>query len=324
MFTAAVVGLGNIGQGYDYDLQDASRVLTHASGFHHHPGFRLVAGVDPDPGARERFTQKFRQPAFPSIAELYENLSPEVVSLGVPTAQHLAAFQEVAARGPKAILCEKPLAGTLAEAEKICDLAQKGGILLLVNYLRRFEPGVLELKQRIERRELGEIYKGTLWYSKGILNNGSHFIDLLMFLLGEARQIAWLDGGRPGLEDPEPDLQITFGGTTVYFLAGREECFSSKELELVGTLGTITYGQGGEQIVLRKTRQHPLFPAYRVLEADGQPIATDLAHYQWHVLEALYQALTRGSVISSNGATALETMAVAERIINLGRERGNG
>lgn len=324
MFTAAVVGLGNIGQGFDYDLTDASRVLTHASGFLHHPGFRLVAGVDPDPGAREKFERKFHQPAFGSVAELYRQLAPDVVSLGVPTALHFTVFQEVISHSPKAILCEKPLAQTLAEAEKIRDMARRAGCLLLVNYLRRFEPGVLELKKRIEQKECGEIYKGTLWYAKGILNNGSHYLDLLRYLLGEVEDLVLLDPGRPGLADPEPDLKITFAGTPVYFLAGREECYSIKELELYGTLGQIKYSQAGEVIVIRKTRSSPIFSGYRILEEQGQPIIADLPRYQLHVLEALYQALLTGSALNSDGDTALETMAVAERIINLVQARNNG
>ena len=52
---AVVLGLGQIGQGYDYDHPDDSLILTHATGFAYHEAYELVAAVDPDPFQRERF-----------------------------------------------------------------------------------------------------------------------------------------------------------------------------------------------------------------------------------------------------------------------------
>jgi len=312
-FSAAVIGLGNMGQGFDYDIQDDSRVLTHASGFHYHPRFQLLAGTDPDPVARERFTKKYQQPAFPTLRELYENVTPDVVAIAVPTPLHYSVFQEVLRYSPRGVILEKPMAKTLAEAKKMVQLAGEAHCALLVNYLRRFEPGVLALKQRITAGECGDIYKGVLWYSKGIANNGSHFIDLLLFLLGAAGEAVILNKGRD-LPDPEPDVQIRFGEVDCYLLAGREECFSVKELELMATRASIKYLLGGAKILIHKTRPHPMFANYTVLEESGVELRTDLEHYQLHVLEALYQHLTSGYPLNSTGVTALSTMAVLDQI----------
>jgi predicted dehydrogenase len=321
MFSAAVIGLGNIGLGFDYDETDAARVLTHASAFYNHPHFDLVAGVDPNPPACKRFEDKFSKPAFSSVGDLYSKMAPDVLAIGVPTPLHSSVFEEVICHLPKAILCEKPIASTLAEGKKMCEMALAVHCTLLVNYMRRFEPGVIELKKRIKNRELGDIYKGTLWYSKGILNNGSHFVDLLIYLLGNVKDVALLDPGRKHLShDPEPDLKIKFGDVDIYFLAGREENFSVKELELMGTFGSINYFRGGEDIVLRKICPQNLFPTYRVLEKEGINIPTDLRRYQLHVLDALYETLTTGAALNSDGQTALETMAIVEKIIMMTKE----
>jgi predicted dehydrogenase len=321
MFSAAVVGLGNIGLRYDYDETDASRVLTHSSAFYNHRHFDLVAGVDPSPAARKKFEDKFNKPTFATVVDLYGRMAPDVLAIGVPTPLHSSVFEEIIRHSPKAILCEKPIASTLVEGKKMCEIAQAAHCTLLVNYMRRFEPGVIELKKRIKKMELGDIYKGVLWYSKGILNNGSHFVDLLIFLLGNVKDIALLDPGRKHMpHDPEPDLKIKFGDVDIYFLAGREENFSVKELELMGTSGSINYFRGGEDIVLRKTCPHDLFPTYMVLEKEGMNISTDLRRYQLHVLDALYETLTTGAALNSDGQTALETMAVVEKIIMMTKE----
>lgn len=316
MLSAAVIGLGNIGMDFDIEEPDGTRVLTHATGFYYHPNYDLVAGVDPDSHACRKFEKKFGRPAFRSVDELYDKLSPDVVSIGVPTVLHFPLFKELIHQNPKAIICEKPIASTPKEGEKMIAMAQAAHCELVVNYMRRFEPGVIELKKRIGDKEFGDIYKGTVWYSKGILNNGSHFIDLLIFLFGAVQDIVLLDGGRINLkDDPEPDLKIVFGELEVYFIAGREEYYSIKEIELMGTAGSIRYSRGGEEIVLRKPYSHELFPQYTVLEKEGKGIATDLKRYQYYVAEALYQALTTGAKLNSTGETALETAVVVEIIL---------
>ena len=321
VFTAAVIGLGGIGQGFDYEAGDCNRVLTHAAAFSCHPHFELVAGVDPDPGARQKFEKKFGRPAFAAVRELYKAAAPEVLALAVPTPLHFEVFKEVISHSPKAIVCEKPLALKLAEGQMMNDLAAAAQCLLLVNYLRRFEPQVLELKKRIAQKEFGEIYKGTVWYSKGIMNNGSHFIDLLMFWFGEVTEIEVLHPGRKIRgDDPEPDVRMKFGGLDMYFLAGREECFSIRELELLGTSGWIKYSRGGEEIITKKTGPHPLFPGYTVLEEEGQLLKTDLPRYQWHVVDALYRAMVSGAPLNSTGVTALATLTVVDRILNRVKE----
>lgn len=314
MFTAAVVGLGNIGQLYDYDDTDGSRLLTHANGFFQHPKFRLIAGVDENNEAREKFEAKFRCPAFASISALYERFAPDVVSIAVPTGLHYKVFKEIIGYGPQGILCEKPVAQTLAEGMQMKALAEQKKCTVLINYMRRFEPGVEEIRQMLQAGAIGDIYKGVMWYSKGILNNGSHFIDLLSYLLGPVKKTQILARGGNYAGDPEPDLQIWFGDTCVYFLAGKEECFSVKELELMGTLGTLQYLRGGEVFKVRKTMANPLFPAYTILEQKGTCSATQLGKYQKFVLDDFAASLEEKRLPLSNLDTALETLSVIEMI----------
>src|SRR2546428_243397 len=69
--------------------------------------------------------------------------------------------------------------------------------------------------------------KGVVWYSKGLFNNGSHFINLLQDWLGDVREVRVIESGRwwGGL-DPEPDLLVSFAHGSVCVLAAREEHFS--------------------------------------------------------------------------------------------------
>jgi predicted dehydrogenase len=313
--SAIVVGLGRIGQGYDYDLGGDGVIATHAAAYAKHPGYRLLAAVDPKPAERARFEAKFRCPAYPDLPSLMDRHRPEVISLAVPSGSHFAAFREAIRFGPRAVLCEKPIARSTAEGLQMQALAEEAGCVLAVNYMRRFEPGAAALKGRIESGEFGSIFKGVAWYAKGLFNNGSHFIDLLRFWLGEVTDAEVIRPGRLRDDrDPEPDVCLHFGETSVYLLAGRDEHYSIGGIDLYGTGGMVRYAESGNRIEVRRTRPSPLFADYTVLDPDAQIVPTDLKRYQWHVLEGLYSCLARNGKLPSDGASATETLAVVEKI----------
>jgi predicted dehydrogenase len=315
-FDAVVAGLGNVGLRYDLDTQGSERVASHARAYATHPGYRLVAGIDPDAAGRALLEQHYGVAAFPDVAALLAaGIRPEVWSIAGPTALHFRMFEDIIALRPAAILCEKPLAESVAEGERMVVAATKGGCALAVNYMRRFEPGVLALRQLIAEGALGEIYKGSAWYSKGLLNNGSHVIDLLGFLLGDAGSFQVLETGRKWEgRDPEPDVCLGFGSARVVLQAAREECFSYIGFELVGTGGTVRYVDGGHRIELRRARAEPALPGYRILAPEIEVLPTDLKRYQWHVVDALHQHLCEGGPLHSSGASALASLRTIDRV----------
>lgn len=317
-FSGVVVGLGNIGQGYDYQCSDGSRVLTHAQSFFHHPDFSLTGGVDPDPELRARFEKKFGKPAWKCIEDVPQSQFPHIWAVAVPTRFHLETIGKIIPLKPKAVICEKPLAVSLVEAQEIVRLLRDSRTPCLVNYIRRFEPGACQVKDMIDRKKLGDPLKGVVWYSKGLRHNGGHFLDLLQFWLGPISDRKVLERGRNFSEnDFEPDLRLCFGKTPIYLLAGREECFSMKDIELIGTKGRIQYLRGGEKIVAQGLEEQKTFPGYKVLENQGKELPTFLHRYQWFVLEALKEHLVAGKPLVSNETTALKTMEILEEIARL-------
>ena len=316
-FTAAVIGLGQIGQGYDYDWPDSSRILTHASGFHYHDFFRLVGGVDPNPESRMRFEKKYKRPAYDSIEALFLQESPQILSLAVPTQLHHTVFKEIIEHHPLAVICEKPIAASLKDALNMLALSDKHNCVLLINYMRRCDPGVLSVKKAIDQNEIGDIYKGVVWYSKGLLNNGSHFIDLLLYLLGDVHGMEIIETGRRlNSNDAEPDIRLRFKKASIYFLSAHEECFSLNNMRLIGTQGEIHYAKSGNEISIRKTQPHPDYPEYYILKPNHELVYNDLQRYQWHVLEQLKNNLIDGTPIISDGKSAVKTMKVIEKVFS--------
>jgi predicted dehydrogenase len=241
---------------------------------------------------------------------------PEIFSIAVPTDGHLAVCQEIISYQPKAIICEKPIAVSSVDGRLMQSLADDHQCVLAVNYMRRFDPGAIALKRVIRDEELGMIFKAVVWYSKGILNNGSHFIDILHYWLGDVTDIEIMRRGRKweGV-DPEPDFCLHFGGTLVYFLAGLEEYYSMGEIDLFATGGVIRYIQGGSRIEIVRTQSHPIYPEYTILNSEPEIITTDMKRYQWQVLDSFYKHLNNGMELNSDAGSAIKTLEVVESVL---------
>ncbi len=316
VFGTVIIGLGNIGMGFDYDAPQGSAVLSHAAAVAEHPGFTLSAGVDPDAEKRRRFTGKFKVPAFASLKEIPAAVPVDVFAVASPTPFHCEDVLVALERRPKGIFCEKPLALNTADAQKMIDACKAVGCLLSVNYIRRFEPGTLEMKRRIVAGGFGRLRKGSVWYIKGLYNNASHFIDLLVFIFGAplAQRVLRNDRFWQGI-DPEPDFILTFdGGADIHFIALPAENYSLTEMTLAFDRGLVRYQRGGAELTLYTVIPDPVFAGYKVLNPDGEKLQTDFQHYQRYAAESFYQALTGGLPSASSAESALEILKIAEAV----------
>lgn len=312
---AAIVGLGRIGLGYDLTSRPAD-VFSHAKAYREHPAFELVAGCDPDPGRRGEFSAFCGAAAYADPREMLAATRPEVVSVCAPTSRHRAMVELALEFGPRLILCEKPLADDFADGLAMVARCRNRGVALAVNYMRRCDPGVVQLRRRLREGALGEIYKGVLIYSKGLLHNGSHYLDLLVDWLGMPEAFRVLHPGPTQTPaGPEPDVWIEFpDGAGVTVLAGREARYSVMELDLMGSHGRLRYADLGDTIELWHVAEDPMFPGYRILERTADVPQPQMGRYQYHVMDALARHLNEGAALASSGETALAALRVCTRI----------
>lgn len=323
---AAVVGLGAIGMGYDFSRapKDARVVATHAQAFSVHPSFELAAGIDPDPAKRAAFTRKFRRPAFASLSAFFRRGAAEVFAVAAPVNAHAALVREALRASPAAVVCEKPFTADAGEASRLERAAKKAGALLLVNFIRRFEPGTKALRDRVVRGGFGEFRGGTAFYTKGLWNNASHVVDLACFLLGRGRAKAVLRRGRTRADgDPEPDFLLEFGGRPLYVMAAREEDYELVELTLNFSRAQVRYGAGGSQVRWTPSRSSKTPGESRTLDPEPRRIMTDFSRYQWHVVDALAGALKRRTLAMESTSGAVRTLDLLETV-SVMRARAGG
>lgn len=308
--TVFIVGLGQIGMDYDFDDPSADVFATHAKAFAAHPDFELVGGSDPNADSCHRFAERFGAWSGRNLADGLQATRPDVVIIAAPTQFHAVSVQAALEHAsPKLILCEKPLAYELAEAQAMVAACNARNCLLYVNYLRRVEPGALEIKRRLQDGRIATPLKGLCWYSKGLLHNGSHFSNLLELWLGPIRDFKIINSGRLWQgEDPEPDVQVKFISGEVTFLAAKEEHFSHHEIQLVAPNGCLRYEQGGGKILWQAAATDPDYPEYTVLSLPGETIATDGPKLLWHVADNVSTCLRGNPSSLCSGADAMQTL----------------
>lgn len=317
-----IVGLGRIGMGYDLSLDPAACVYTHARAFSGHPAFRLVGGVDAQESRRVQFEDSYACPAYSSLDAALGRHRPDVVVISVPTEAHASVLEQVLAKSrPRIVLCEKPLSHEADEAARMVDACAARGVALYVNYMRRSDPAVIEVRRRIEAGALGQPFKAVVWYSKGLLHNGSHFLNLLELWLGRVVQASVLDAGRElAGDDREPDARIVFERGSAVFLAAWEEAYSHYTIEIVTPAGRLRYEEEGRRVEWQGLRADPEFSGYTVLDSRPELIPTGFHRYQWHVADQLARAARGIPAHLCGGADALRTLSSINDLLTQARQ----
>ena len=117
----------------------------HARVYAQLPDTDLVGVVDPSLERGKAIASQHGSRAFATLDELLE-AGVDVVSIAAPTTAH----RDLASRCIEAgvhCLIEKPLAGTVADAEAIRDMAERRGVVLMVGHIERFNP-IMRAMQR--------------------------------------------------------------------------------------------------------------------------------------------------------------------------------
>lgn len=312
MWTVLLVGLGQVGMQYDLYLDREKYTLTHASAFSKHSSFSLVGGIDSDSSRCQLFEKYYACAAFDTIEAALSTMQPDVVVIATPTQFHSSVLKKVLKHSkPTAILCEKPLSYHREEAQEMLSICSSKGCRLYTNYLRRSDPGVIEIKRRLARQLIQGPVKGVVWYSKGLIHNGSHFFDLMQNWLGKMQDFRLLSSGLDFCEHSEdcsPDIHIKFVQGDVFFLAAKEENFSHYTVNFVAQNGCLRYEQGGADIRWFPVIEDPCIKGYKILSADAEVIEHGMEHCQKHVADQLALSLMGQVSQICNGIEALSVL----------------
>jgi myo-inositol 2-dehydrogenase/D-chiro-inositol 1-dehydrogenase len=292
-----IIGTGSMGR-------------THAASFAKTPA--RIAGFVTRSG-RSALADEYGAPAFSRLEDMLPHV--DVVDICTPTPQHLEQARAAAAAG-KHVICEKPLARTVADAEAIVAACEAAGVRLLVAQVLRYFPDYAHAHAEVARGALGEVRELRLlraghmpskaqenWFVD-LTASGGPLFDLLIHDYDFARWVAGdvidVQARSTGGADAHAFVTLRHAGGAVTHIEGGWHLGPGEfrtALEIVGTRG-----------VLRASNDHsvaaddaPEVPSVRVAGAD--PYALQAQEF--------YAALAHGGPVRVAPRDGVEAVRIA-------------
>jgi 1,5-anhydro-D-fructose reductase (1,5-anhydro-D-mannitol-forming) len=257
-------GWGLVSVGKHPDLKIAPAMTAAADG-------ELVAVYSRDQGRAEAFAQKHGARAgYSKLSELLSDSRVDGVFVCSPNLLHADHVVQAAAAG-KHVLCEKPMATTVADAARMVQACRKAGVTLGVAFNLRQHPAHIRAKELVASGALGRIVVAqgqwafgvrgrdgspprtelTQWWdtpdliggASTMMGTGVHIVDLMRFVLGqEVSEVTAVTDGQTAAKPLEQIACLTLrfsGGTLGQVTASRLLPDSRNDFRLYGILGRL-------------------------------------------------------------------------------------
>ena len=276
MLDAAIVGLGRWGQNHVNSVQGISDRV------------RFTRGVVRNPAKVQDFADRHGLRLSSDYAQMLSDSSIEMVVLATPNSLHPAQIIAAAEAG-KAVLCEKPLALTAADAQRAVETCGRAGVMLGVGQDKRFWPSMRELKRVVDSGVLGEVLHVEGHFSNenarkklhhgwrespaespggSITATGIHVLDAFINLVGPVRRAS----AQHIVKRPPPEsldtLTITFefANRVSGVLCGVRATPVYWRVHVFGTQGSAE-ALGEIEFVLRKSGAAPVRQTFEPMNA---------------------------------------------------------
>ena len=254
-------------------------------------------------------------------------------------------------KADKHVLCEKPMAISVAECRKMMVEADKSGKDLFIVKQNRFNPPVEALKKIIDEQKLGKIlnvelncfwnrnddyYLSSDWKGKKALDGGtlftqfSHFIDLLFWLFGDVKRVNaygrnFIHTKTVEFEDTGTAiLEFTSGALcTVNYTVNSHQKNMEGSITVFGDKGTVKIG--GQYL---NVLEYQSIDNYEIQGLPESRPANNYGFYQGSmsnhekVYENILDVLNNGGAIAANAFEGMKTVEIIERIYESMKENG--
>jgi predicted dehydrogenase len=294
------VRVGIIGTGFG--------ALVQAPGFMMHPECEVVAlaGVARAGRAAEQAAKLGIPRAYDAYTTMLHEEELDLVSVvSAPNLHHPMAIAALERR--VAVLCEKPMAMNLSEAQAMIDAAERRNLVNAVDFEFRYQPARWEFKQLLSEGFIGDLLHFNLTYTMGTFDRnlarpmgwlwqtatgggmlgalGSHLIDSLRWFFGDIKSVAGSLTAHVDRRDGQPaDADDTFsflarlGGKAtgvVQFLSHAHQGFGLR-LEAFGTQGTLVLADDKQVLGARAGQSMAELPLRTPVHVPGLTYAPGL------------------------------------------------
>lgn len=325
----AIIGCGSITE------------FRHAPEYHANQNVEIAAFCDPVPGRAERLAAQYGGMAFTNPDDALALPDVDAVSICTSNSTH-AEVTVKALRSGKHVLCEKPIATTLADAKLMILTAERCGRMLMVGHNQRFTPAHRKAKALLESGALGRVLtfrttfshggpetwsadkgSGTWFFKKssaalGALGDlGIHKADLIRWLIADDIDEVYAVAGA---------LHKTYENGAPIDVEDNAICILKSRRGIMGTL-TASWTQYGDEdnstvlccengvLKIYTSPDRPLTVEWRngAREAfDVGAMQTNATQTSTGVIDAFVKAIMTGSTPSVTGEDGFEALSIAD------------
>jgi UDP-N-acetyl-2-amino-2-deoxyglucuronate dehydrogenase len=318
---------------------------THARVAAAVPGVKVVAVFGRNRDKVAALAAEHGAAAYDDFGRFLAHRPMEIVCIGSPSGLH-GEQGIAAARAGLHVMVEKPIETTTERADALIDAAEAAGVKLGVFYQDRFQPDLARLKQWLDGGNLGRVHfvdarlrwwrppeyyansrwRGT-WALDGggaVINQGSHTIDLLVWLFGDVsavRAITCTAVHEIETEDTAAAiLEFESGAIGVYQAATSVYPGYPRRVEIAGANGSIIVEQN--RVIAADLRSGG-YPGLGSADVDtnpstSSPLVSDSRGHQ-SALEDFLEAIRENRAPRCDGREARRSVAVIEAIYRASR-----
>ncbi len=303
----------------------------------------LTAVCDLKKKAASTLAEQYNCTSYTDIESLlYKESEIDVISICTPNGLHAEQTIQALNAGFH-VLCEKPMATTVMDAEKMINASLKANKRLFIVKQNRFNPPVEAVKHALEEGKLGTIhnvqlscfwnrnpayYKNSDWKGTENLDGGtlytqfSHFIDLLYYFIGDISEAQGFSGNFEHKDEIEFEdtgvVSVRFYNGAVGTINYTVNSYGKNmegSISIFGDKGTVKIG--GQYL---NELDYQNIENFRIENLpEGQP-PNDYGEYKGSmsnhdlVYENVVEVLTNHGVIATNGFEGLKTVEIIDKI----------
>jgi predicted dehydrogenase len=322
-----------------WGLLGASTIAKASVGpaFTRSPSVVLRAVASRDAGRAQALAQTLGAPrAYGSYLELLEDSEIDAVYISLPNAQH-HPWVLSALRHGKHVLCEKPLALSVDEAQEMATVATSAGRYLMEAFMYRFHPRIQRAWTLVHGGSLGRVqyaqarftfrlsdaFETTNYRFSSVAEGGGALYDLgcycvdalSWFLGGEVRGLSsWLDLGPTGV-DARAAAVLEFDNRTAGQFFCAMDMPGGGELELLGDEGLLTI-----PVAFEAGPNEPALPLW--IRTPAGLVTEEFESYDPYVaeIEAFSRAVLTGAPCPIDLADAIRNAGLLDGIRKAGRK----
>lgn len=308
------------------------------------PNSTLVSVASRDLGRAKEFARQHNAAsAVNDYAAMLADPMVEAVYIATPNALHAGQVIE-AARAGKHVLCDKPLATTVADAERCVAECRSAGVKLGITFQTRNHQGLARVAGLVRDGAIGKVVVAEVTMSAGrnlprgwrtdpslaglgTLNNiGVHALDVLRYLIGsEVAEVVALVDAEPGYAvDTTALVLLRFGNGTLAYVNANQSVPNARD-------DIVLYGSEG-RVLGRNLSRPGRDGTLSLITRDGTEEFPATSHDAYRLTVAAFaDAVLSGREPSPSGEDGLRsvelTAAIAEairerRVVALSRQRG--